>query len=85
MNRASLLTAAVGLFASLVLSVAAFVLFDTLLLFLFVPFVPILARGAVTRPPEKRCPACGFRTRATDGDYCPRDGTELESTTAEDG
>jgi len=85
MNRASLWTAAAGLLVSLFVSVAAYVFFDTLLFFLFVPFVPILARGAVARPPEKRCPACCFQTRSADANYCPLDGTELESPAREDG
>ena len=78
MRRASLVAAAAGLLGSLLLSVAAYVYFDTLLLFLFVPFVPFLFRRSTDRPPVRRCPTCGFRTRSPEFDYCPRDGTELE-------
>lgn len=77
MRRASLVTAAAGLLGSLFVSVAAYVYFDTLLLFLFVPFVPFLFRRSTERPPLKRCPSCGFSTRSPDYEYCPRDGSEL--------
>jgi hypothetical protein len=82
--RSRLLTAAVGLLASVVVSVVAYVYLDTLLLFLVVPFVPFLFRGlekggaAEEEPAGRECPACGYRTRAPDHDYCPRDGTRLE-------
>ncbi|MFB6121215.1 MAG: hypothetical protein ABEJ68_08890 [Halobacteriaceae archaeon] len=69
-------TAVVGLVASLALSVALWVFFDTLALFLVVPFVPLLARRA--RPSVRECPECGFRTRDPRYDYCPHDGTELD-------
>lgn len=77
------LTALVGLAVSLAISVAAWIYLDTLALFLFVPFVPILFRSGSRRssapaPPQKRCPRCGFRTRHPDYDHCPRDGTRLE-------
>ena len=80
-------TAALGLLVSLAVSVAAWLLFDVLLLFLFVPFVPFLL-GRARRdseadrdrgPPTVRaCPVCGYRTRDPDHDYCPRDGHRLE-------
>jgi hypothetical protein len=69
-------TALAGLALSLAATVAAWVLFDTLLLLLVVPFVPLLFRRG--RPPVRECPECGFRTRDAGYDYCPRDGTELE-------
>jgi hypothetical protein len=76
------LTAAVGLGVGLLVSLAAWVYFDTLLLFLVVPFVPFLFRrgsgGDAERPPERRCPVCEFRTRSPEYDYCPRDGSRLE-------
>lgn len=73
-------TAAVGVAASLAISVAAWVYFDTLLLFLVVPFVPFLFRAGrrEERPAVKRCPACGFETREPSFTHCPRDGTALE-------
>ncbi len=72
-------TAAAGVVASLLVSVAAWLYLDTLLLFLFVPFVPFLFRRGADRegPGVKRCPVCGFETRAPDYSHCPRDGTEL--------
>lgn len=82
-------TALAGLAASLLISAAAWVYLDTLLVFLFVPLVPLLLRGrGLGEGPEpgggrehrrsRRCPACGFETRDPDHDYCPRDGTRLE-------
>lgn len=71
-------TAALGLVGSLVISIVAWVYFDTLFLFLFVPFIPLLLRrGGESEPPVKECPECGFRTRAPEFTHCPRDGTEL--------
>ncbi|MFB6311064.1 MAG: hypothetical protein ABEH64_07765 [Salinirussus sp.] len=78
MRRSSLLTATAGLVGSLLISLAAYVLFDTLLVFLLVPFVPILFRSRTDRPPEGHCPECGFRTRDPDIAYCPRDGHPIE-------
>ena len=84
-------TAAAGLGLSLAVSVAAWVYLDTLLVFLLVPFVPLLFRrgrgaagaddaaaGAPASPTPKRCPVCGFETAAPDYTHCPRDGTPLE-------
>jgi hypothetical protein len=82
--RSRLLTAAVGSLASLLVSAAAYVYFDTLLLFLFLPLVPFLFRGlgddgsAATEPPIRECPRCGYRTRSPEHDYCPRDGARLD-------
>lgn len=72
-------TAAVGVAASLLVSAAAWIYFDSLLLFLVVPFVPFLfrRRGEGTTPPVKRCPRCGFETREPSFAHCPRDGAEL--------
>lgn len=80
MVSSRLATAALGLVASLLLSVVAWVYFDTLLLFLFIPLVPFLftrGRGETSEPPVKECPECGFRTRNPEFTHCPRDGTEL--------
>jgi hypothetical protein len=72
-------TAAAGLLVSLALTVALWWYFETLLVFLFLPFVPFLFRGrADDEPPVRECPVCGFRTRAEDFEYCPRDGHRLD-------
>ncbi|MFB6068833.1 MAG: hypothetical protein ABEJ90_02790 [Halobacterium sp.] len=73
-------TALLGLAASLVASAAAWYYLDSLLVFLFVPFVPLLfRRGSETEsPPVRECPACGFSTREPSFDYCPHDGTTLD-------
>jgi hypothetical protein len=83
MVGARTLTAVVGIAVSLAVSVAVWYYFDSLLLFLFVPFVPFLFRGRGERPPVRECPVCGFRTRDPEVDYCPRDGTRLESSTTD--
>lgn len=76
-------TALAGILLSLAVSVVLWYYFDTLLFFLFVPFVPFLFRrasgGDSDRHPEvAACPVCGYRTADPDHDYCPRDGTRLE-------
>lgn len=80
MDRSRTVTAAVGLLASLLLSVAVWWYFNSLVLFLVVPFVPFLLRGGEKRvvPETRRCPACGFETTNDAYDYCPRDGRRLE-------
>lgn len=82
------LTAAVGVVASVAVSVLAYVYLDTLAVFLVVPFVPFLfRRGERDPPPTRRCPECGFGSRDPDVRYCPRDGTALgeERGAGEDG
>lgn len=86
-------TAAVGVAASLLVTVALWWYFDTLAVFLVVPFVPLLLRGRGGEPADDRdrgrggehpddrlreCPQCGFRTDDRSHAYCPRDGTRLE-------
>ena len=77
-------TALAGVAVSLALSILLWMVFDTLLLFLFVPFVPFLFRGFGTsdgrerEPAVRACPQCGFSTRNDEYDYCPRDGHRLE-------
>lgn len=76
-------TALAGVLLSLAVSAALRYYFDSLLFFLFVPFVPFLLRGsggAGARSPSEiaECPVCGSRTADPEHDYCPRDGTRLE-------
>jgi hypothetical protein len=76
-----LLTAVVGLVASLAVSALLWIYFETVLFFLFVPFVPFLFRGLggdereETTPRE--CPHCGFQSLNDEYEYCPRDGQRL--------
>jgi hypothetical protein len=74
------LTAAVGLIASLAVSVLLWIYFGTFVFFLFVPFVPFLFRGGgeSDQPAVRECPQCGFQTRDDEYDYCPRDGRRLQ-------
>lgn len=71
------LTVLVGLVASVAISVLAWVYLDTFLLFLLIPFVPLLF-GRRSRPETRRCPRCGFETEREAFEYCPRDGIRLE-------
>jgi hypothetical protein len=72
-------TAVAGLIVSLALTVALWWYFETLLVFLFLPFVPFLFPGrADDEPPVRECPVCGFQTRTEDFEYCPRDGHRLD-------
>jgi hypothetical protein len=72
-------TAVAGLVGSILVSVAVWYYFDTLLVFLVLPFIPLLwRRGKQSAPLERTCPACGFSTRDPGFEYCPRDGTPLE-------
>lgn len=74
-------TAVAGVALSLLVSALAWWYFDSLFLFLFVPFVPFLfrlGRREEAAPPVRECPACDFRTRDPEFEYCPRDGHRLE-------
>lgn len=73
-------TAVVGLVVSLLVTVALWWYFDSLLVFLFLPFVPFLFRGSGDDEPTvvQECPHCGFQATVESYDYCPRDGTRLE-------
>lgn len=78
-------TALVGLAASVAVTVALWWYFDTLAVFLLLPFVPFLfsSRGREDddEPPVVRtCPECGFRAASAEYEYCPRDGRRLEET-----
>ncbi|XVH30526.1 hypothetical protein ACNS7O_08950 [Haloferacaceae archaeon DSL9] len=75
-------TALVGLVFGLALSVAAWYYFDTLAVFLFLPFVPIFFRSprgpsASATIARRDCPACDFSSRDPKVAYCPRDGHRL--------
>jgi len=77
-------TALAGLVGSVLLSVVLWWYFDTLAVFLFLPFVPFLFRRSDREPAEQRlrsCPTCGFQTQNDAYDYCPRDGARLERPT----
>ncbi|HKL28654.1 MAG TPA: hypothetical protein VJ898_05235 [Natrialbaceae archaeon] len=74
-------TALVGLGISVLVTLLAWWYFRTLVVFLILPFVPILFRrlgDREERPPVRTCPRCGFRTHNPEYTHCPRDGTELE-------
>ena len=84
--RSRTATALAGLLVSLVITLGAWYYFDTLLVFLLLPFVPILfrSRGDGSRgddgrgePVVRECPQCGFRTRNPEFSHCPRDGSRL--------
>jgi len=70
-------TAAIGLVVSIGLSAVAWWYLDLALFLVFLPFVPFLFRRGEQRP-VRECPACGYRTRDDDHEYCPRDGERLE-------
>jgi hypothetical protein len=75
------LTAAAGLAIGLVISVVAYVQYDTLLVLFVLPFVPILFRNRAENEVDsavKECPVCAFRTTDPAFTYCPRDGHRLE-------
>lgn len=74
------LTAAAGLLASLAVTAALWWYLDTLLVFLVLPFVPILFRGLGDSGPAvvQECSHCGFQATSDAYDYCPRDGSRLE-------
>lgn len=82
MVRSRTATALAGLVLSLLASAAAWYYLETFLLFLVVPFVPLLLRGRGGTDDDidraRGCPTCGFRTLDPDFEYCPRDGTRLE-------
>ena len=83
MVSARTVTALAGLTVGLLVSAAAWYVFETFLLFLFLPFVPfLLGRGRADRSASdarsiRRCPRCEFRTVEPEYEYCPRDGARL--------
>ncbi len=81
--RARTATALFGLVGSLALSLILWWLFGTLLVFLFLPFLPFLFRGR-DEPTVRRCPRCNFETRQEDYEFCPRDGERLQGNSAEE-
>jgi hypothetical protein len=68
--------------ASLAASALLYAYTDSLLFFLFVPFVPFLFsdRGSESESDTRsalECPRCEFSTRHPDFEYCPHDGSRL--------
>lgn len=78
------LTALTGLAVSIAVSIVLYWYTNSLVVFLFVPFVPFLFRGItgdgerVSRPERRECPECGYWTVDQEHEYCPRDGRRLE-------
>lgn len=77
------LTAAVGLIGGVLVSLVVYWQYDTLLVLLFLPFLPVLFRRGAEAEAEaaatvRECPACGFRTADPEFTHCPRDGNRLE-------
>lgn len=68
-------TAILGI--SLIVSVGAWLVFETVLVVLVIPFIPLVLRG-YQRPERKQCPNCSFETGSSEYEYCPRDGTQLK-------
>ncbi|MFB6137091.1 MAG: hypothetical protein ABEJ42_01950 [Halobacteriaceae archaeon] len=83
--RSRLLTAVVGVTASLAITAVAWLVFDQPFVLLVVPFLPVLflQRGD-KGPPERTCPTCSFSTRDRAVRYCPRDGSRLPEPTDAD-
>lgn len=78
MVRSRTATALAGVVGSLFLTGALYYYTGQLLVFLAVPFVPLLLRRRDgTDTEERTCPTCGYATDV-DHAYCPRDGTKLE-------
>ncbi|ELY42468.1 hypothetical protein [Natronorubrum sulfidifaciens] len=81
MVRSRTTTAFAGLVLGVGISVAAWIFFETVLFFLFLPFVPFLfGFGRADGTPEqtvRHCPQCSFRTSESAYEYCPRDGRRL--------
>lgn len=80
MARSRTLTALAGLLVSLAVSVVAWMYFDTLVVFLVLPFVPLLFRGLAGDDESvtvHRCPECDFSTRNPEFTHCPYDGEPL--------
>ncbi len=68
-----------GVLGSVVLSVLLYAYTGSILLFLFIPFVPflLLRGGEDDGPPVRTCSRCEFSTRDPEFEYCPRDGSRL--------
>lgn len=71
-----------GLILSVSISILAWMYWQTLLLFLVIPLVPLFAYsiGQKPAPAKKACPVCRFRTTDPSYEYCPRDGHRLGNT-----
>jgi len=74
--RSRTATAAVGVIASLAVSVLVWRYFGTVLFFLLIPFVPFLFRNERERR-VRECPRCQFRVTDAEYEFCPRDGERL--------
>lgn len=77
MAESRTLTALAGLVIGLAVSAAVWYFLDSVLLFLFLPFVPVWWWRQTPDRPLKRCSTCGFQAREPEVAYCPRDGTRL--------
>lgn len=78
-------TAVIVAVVSIAVSAALAVYLDKFLLFLFVPFVPLVSGGGDseenTEVEVRECPVCGFRTQEDTHSNCPRDGEKLRTST----
>ena len=79
-------TALAGIAVSLAISILAWWYLGTLLLFLFVPFVPFFFswRSDPDTQSVRTCPRCGFQTTNEEYEFCPRDGERLRETETDD-
>ena len=73
------LTALIGFIASIGLSVLLYIYTGSVLFFLFLPFIPFLfvSRDSEDAYTTRECSRCGFTTRQSEFEYCPRDGSRL--------
>lgn len=78
------ISALAGLGLGLAVSAAVWYFFDTVLLFVFLPFIPIWFWRQSPDRPLKECPTCDFTARDPTVAYCPRDGSRLIEAHPED-
>ena len=81
MVSARVATALAGVALSLLVSVVLWQVFGTPVFFFAVPFVPFLFRSRDDNDDQsvRTCPRCSFATRDPEYEFCPRDGSELET------